>query len=807
MKNPYTSLILYLCLLLRLPLTVAADAAEIHVQPDGPIRTLAEAQVEARKTKGSVIVHGGTYYLEQPLVFTAADSGTSYVAAPGEKPVISGGVKLNLQWQPYKDGIMQAKVPTGVTFDQLFVNGKQQPLARYPNYDPKATVFHGYAADAFNPERVSRWADPTGGFMHAIQGPRWGSYHFVIKGKDASGHLIYEGGWQLNRTGDLNKDYRFVENIFEELDAPGEWYLNTKTSTLYYYPAPGINPTTATFEGAGIRTLVDFEGSEQQPVKNVTLKGLTFEHSARTFMDTRVPLLRSDWTIARAGALLVTGTENCTIEDCTVHEVGGNAIFVNMYNRHLTIQGCHIHDIGASGVCFVGDTHAQRNARFQAPRSGKNNGPLAEEIKAAGGDGQAKLGTDAMDRTPGPLTANYPADCLVSDCLIHDTGGVEKQTAGVTIDLAQRITVSHCSIYGSTRSGINIGCGSWGGNVIEYCDVFDTVLETRDHGAFNSWGRDRWFAFSGGDWANTMKAKWPELPFADTVEPNTIRNSRWKCDYGWDIDLDDASSNYRISNNVCLNGGIKIPDGYRRTVENNILVNSSLTAHKWFNNDSENIFRHNIVFAPYKTGVGFTKGLPGRDVDNNLLHQPGQAPAPASALQQASGLDQHSLSGDAMFVDPSKGDYTVKSDSPALKLGFKNIPMDQFGVQKPELKAIAKTPVIPIPGIKSAAESKGKSRIGLDTTAWMGATVSNLQGDDYSFYGIAENAGGVILKGVQDGSPLAKTGLKTDDLIQSVNGKGVRTVKDFLKVASEVPLKLRIVRDQGRKEVTVTDAK
>jgi hypothetical protein len=790
-----------------LSLAAVAHTAEIHVQPDGPIRTLAEAQVEARKTKGTVIVHGGTYYLQQPLVFTAADSGTSYVAAPGEKPVISGGVKLNLQWQPYKDGIMQAKVPAGVTFDQLFVNGKQQPLARYPNYDPNVVIYNGYAADAISPERVKRWADPKGGFIHALHPGRWGSYDFVITGKDATGNVTYEGGWQINRVAAMHKDYRFVENIFEELDAPGEWYLNTKTSTLYYYPAPGINPTTATFEGAGIQTLVNFQGSEQQPVKNVTLKGLTFEHTARTFMETKVPLLRSDWTIARGGVLFLNGTENCTIADCNIQQVGGNAIFVNMYNRHATIEHCWIHDIGASGICFVGDTHAQRSARFQSARSGKNWGPVAEDIEAAGGvSKQLKPGDPDMDLTPGPKTSNFPADCLVDDCLIHNTGQVEKQTSGVTIDMAQRITVRHCSIYNIARSGINIGSGSWGGNVIEFCDVFNTVLETHDHGAFNSWGRDRWFAYAGPDWANSMIAKWPELPFADTVEPNTIRNSRWRCDNGWDIDLDDASTNYRIYNNICLNGGIKIPDGYRQTVENNITVNSSLTAHKWFGNNSEKIFRRNIVFAPYKN-PGFIKGLPGREVDNNLLHQPGQAPAPATTLQQASGMDEHSLVGDALFVDPSKGDYTVRDGSPALKLGFKNIPMDQFGVQKPELKAIAKTPETPLPGVKSTAEGKGKSKISLDTTAWMGATVCNLQGDDYSVYGIAETAGGVILKGVQDGSPLAKAGLKSEDLIQSVNGKGVRTVKDFLKVATEVPLKLRIVRDQDRKEVTVTDAK
>lgn len=692
--------------ILTVSLAVAAYSAEIHVRPDGPIRTLAEAQREARKTAATtVVVHAGTYYLPQALVFTAADSGTTYVAAPGENPVLSGGMRLDLQWQPYKDGIWQARTPAGLTFDQLFVNDQQQPLARYPNYDPKVAIFHGYAADAISPERVKRWADPTGGFIHALHPGRWGSYDFIITGKDAAGNLTYEGGWQINRVAAMHQEYRFVENIFEELDTPGEWYFNAKTSTLYFYPPPGVDLKRATVEVARLRTLVEFQGSEKNPVQNITLRGLTFRHALRTFMETKVPLLRSDWTIARVGALFLDGTENCNLDDCTIQQVGGNAIFVNRYNRHVTIQRCQINDIGASGVCFAGDTHAQRSPKFQSARSGSNWGPLAGEIEAAGGSLKGKAGED-MDRTPGPKTSNYPADCLVEDCLLHDTGQVEKQTAGVTIDLAERITVRHCSIYGSARSGINIGCGSWGGNVIEYCDVFDTVLETHDHGAFNSWGRDRWFVRSGAEWANSMIAQWPNLPFADTVEPNTIRNSRWRCDNGWDIDLDDASSNYRIYNNLCLAGGIKIPDGYRRTVENNITVNSSLTAHKWFNNSSENIFRHNIVFARYRTGAGFMKGLPGREVDYNLLHTPGQVTAPAVALQEGSGLDAHSLVGDALFVDPAKGDYTVKEGSPALKLGFKNFPMDQFGVQYPKLKSIAKTAPLSTPS--AMKETKGQ---------------------------------------------------------------------------------------------------
>ena len=67
--------------ILILLLVVTAHAAEIHVRPDGPIRKPADAQTETRKNKGiAVVVHAGTYYLALALVFTAAYTGTRYVA-------------------------------------------------------------------------------------------------------------------------------------------------------------------------------------------------------------------------------------------------------------------------------------------------------------------------------------------------------------------------------------------------------------------------------------------------------------------------------------------------------------------------------------------------------------------------------------------------------------------------------------------------------------------------------------------------------------------------------------------------------
>ena len=624
-----------LALLVGLALAGSASGAELWVSPAGnhanpgtqarPVATLVLAREGVRalpqrtKEPVPVIPRAGVDRPREARGVTAADAGAGegrveYRSAEGETAVISGGEELRgLQWRPFRDGIQQTQVPVGFRTDQLFVNGEPMPMARYPNFDPNQRIFNGTAADAISDARVARWKDPAGGFFHAMHRSRWGGMHFRILGKDAKGKLMYEGGWQNNRPSAPHKDLRFVENIFEELDAPGEWFLDAKTATLYFYPPRGLDLANATIEGVRLRHLVEFRGTEQSPVQFVSLRGITFRHASRTFMENKERILRTDWTMYRGGAVFLTGTEDCRIMDCTIDHVGGNALFVNNYNRRLLVRSCHIFQAGGNGVALVGDPKAVRD------------GLVGYSSRADFAD---------IDKTPGPKTPDYPADSRVEDCLIHEIGRVEKQVAGVEIDMAMNITVSHCSIYDTPRAGVNIGDGCWGGHVIEFCDVFDTVLETGDHGSFNSWGRDRFWGLRGVDLNTITLGEHKNLPLLDVIRPNILRNNRWRCDHGWDIDLDDGSSNYQIYNNLCLNGGLKNREGFYRIVENNITVNNSFHPHVWYGN-SQDVFRRNIIFTPYKP-IRVKKPW-GKEVDFNLLHQPG-------AAGEASGRESPSAS-------------------------------------------------------------------------------------------------------------------------------------------------------------------
>jgi hypothetical protein len=773
-----------------------------------PFATLQCAQRAVRQKRGDVFLRGGTYYLPATLVFTAEDSGTKdqlviFQNYQNEKPVISGGVRLEkLDWQPYNNGIFQAQVTPDLQTEEIFINGERQILARYPNFNPQAQYFDGFTSGADIKRRAALWADPADGYLHAMHPALWGDFTWRITGTDTNGTLTKVGGWQNNRGGGINQGIQFVENIFEELDAPGEWFLNSKTHTLYFYPPAGLDLKNAVIEATHLRTLVEFRGDvvaqasrlfdenqkrtgetpvpliEWHPVKWITLRGLTFRQAARTVMDTKEPLVRTDWAIYRGGAIFFNGAENCALEDGFIDQVGGNAIFVNNYNRRVAIRGTQIARAGASGICFVGDPQAARSPLFNYYQTHK----LAE-----------------IDRTPGPKSGNYPADCLVDDCLIHLTGRVEKQTAGVEIDLAQNITVRHCSIYDMPRAGINIGDGCWGGHVIECCDIFDTVKETGDHGSFNSWGRDRFWRPNIGE-VNAWVKQVPELPKLDAVKPIVLANNRWRCDHGWDIDLDDGSSFYIITNNLCLHGGIKNREGFGRVVENNIMVDGGYDPHVWYD-ECGDIFRRNIVWTAYRP-AGMHRPPWGAEMDFNLVQNYGAATnALATRLQQQSGRDEHSIVADAQFIDPAHGDYRVKDGSPALALGFVNFQMNQFGVQKPELKAIARVPQLPQPKMSAPASAAR------DTTPakWLGVSVRNIAGEgEMSAFGLPGVMGVLVLE-VPVESALAKAGLRKNDVILSVNGGKTADTAALLRQAPALPagssLKIGVSRDQ--KEIVV----
>ena len=751
--------------LLVCSLSCFSQQVTIYISPGGhnansgtvrqPVASLQQAQQLLRKYRSqfptrpvTVILLPGTYFLDTTLILTSIDGGAQkapviFKASEEGKAIISGGIKINTKWNYWKNGIWKTQLTNVDSVQDLFINGRLEIPARYPNYDSTSKYFNGTSPDAISPGRIKKWKNPVGAFVHALHKYEWGSVHYRVTGVNSDGTLKMEGGFQNNRPFGMNDKIVYISNVFEELDAPNEWYYDREKQTLYFYPPPKCDLKNASVIISRLNNLIVIKGNEKDPVRNIEFKGLVFTNSAPTFMLTNEPLLRSDWRIYRGGAMLIEGAEDCIVQDCDFLDLGGNALFVSNYNRKVAIKGCYITGAGASAICFIGNSSAVRNPLFDYNQSV----PFA-----------------TLDRTAGPKSNDYPSNCEASNNLIHDIGRIEKQAAGVELSMCADILVSHNTIYNVPRSGINVSEGTWGGHTIEFNDVFNTVRETGDHGAFNSWGRDRYWRTDYNQMDSLTQSD-PSLVFLDVLQPVTLRNNRFRCDNGWDIDLDDGSSNYRIYNNVCLNGGIKLREGFYRAVTNNILINNSFHPHVWFP-VSHDKFMHNIVMDGYKP-IQIKQW--GDTIDYNLF------PDTASLNQsQRRGTDSHSLIGDPMFINPLAGDYRVQQNSPAMKIGFQNFPMDRFGVVSLRLKKLAKQP--PIPKQLFTKMIGDKDFI----TEWEGASIKKLVGlGERSATGMPEEKGVYIIY-VKEGSPASKSGLQKNDVILKVDGQAVNNPKDVI---------------------------
>jgi hypothetical protein len=275
----------------------------------------------------------------------------------------------------------------------------------------------------------------------------------------------------------------------------------------------------------------------------------------------------------------------------------------------------------------------------------------------------------------------------------------------------------------------------------------------------------------------------------DVVKPITIRNNRMRCDHGWDIDLDDGSSNYHIYNNLCLNGGIKLREGVNRIVENNILINNTFHPHVWFKN-SNDIFRRNVVSTGYQP---IHIDVWGKETDYNVF-------ADSASLKAAwdRGTDKNSVCETLLFVNPKVGDFSLKDGSLAFSIGFKNFAMDSFGVVSPGLKTLAKK--VSIPSFLAFDKTDDEEIID-----FMGAKIKNLTTlGERSATGM-EEIRGVLVKEVAAGSG-ASGYLQVNDVILSLNDKKVNKLHDLLEARMSVigtNTEVVVFRNQKKEKIQI----
>jgi len=616
-------------------LKITGDLAvtKIYVATDGcddnpgteqePVATLQKAQelvrglIAGSKEPLTVWLQPGTYYVGQSLVFGPEDSGTketpvTWQAVHEGTVTISGGMRLQCDWKQYKENIFVCDLPAikegMLKFSELYVNKKRQIRARFPNGDPQLPQPKGYVLSEgakppwqnpphhphtemyYDPETFTKkhWAHPEDAVVFCFQRisfddvPFWNSqWHVRGLERDRNAILLGEGGHQqllwhymkVYKPGIYPEMPFYVENVFEELDAPGEWYLNSREGKLYYLPEPDLQLETAVVEPALLQRVVQFLGTKDNPVHHITLRGLWIAHAASTYFEPYSVAGMGDYTIQRGGAVFLEGAEDITVDGCSLEGNNGNGFYVNGYARHVKLCNSRLVNIGESGICFTGKDNYRPDKRYICRHCGFDHWW-----------GWDELSEDDM-----------PVDCEASNNLVHDVGVFAKQCGGVFIANALRIRVSHNHIFNCPRAGINVNNGLYGGHIFENNDLHDAVRETSDHGPFNSYGRDHFWCqhvnhpgfAPEGQAEHTGDSEHDFGSFEEITrsarETTIIRNNRFSVSrLGHDvgpgiqhpIDLDDGAANYDVYGNLGVGMSFKTNRAMFCKFHENVFLNS-----------------------------------------------------------------------------------------------------------------------------------------------------------------------------------------------------------------------------------------
>jgi hypothetical protein len=377
-----------------------ANTVTLYVAPNGddanpgslnaPVASLGQAQILARQViarQQSVLVYvrGGRYELSQPLKFDQRDSATSpiqkvtYAAYPGERPVLSGGVPIK-NWQAAENGLYRA--PVNFKFRQLYVNGRPAVRARFPNREQYLRLRHWYASPQSSPQNTSPndrvliaeakdlanvQLAPNGETEIVIQRD-WAQDRLRIATLQVSGDQAKITVREPEREVAFGSPYPFkypkqayhLENSLSFLDAPGEWFLDAQGNT-FYKPQAGESLTNASVIAPRLETLVDIQGTPEQPIRNLEFRGLSFTDTTwlqpsltgRVGFQGPTAYVGSNQTIrqtALTGTVRAQYVTQFNFERNRISNSGGNGLILGIGVQNSQITGNVIRDIAASGV-------------------------------------------------------------------------------------------------------------------------------------------------------------------------------------------------------------------------------------------------------------------------------------------------------------------------------------------------------------------------------------------------------------------------------------------------------------------------
>jgi hypothetical protein len=468
-----------------------AATTTVHVAPSGTGSacsaaepcSLSAAQAAVRSMVGSmsgdiaVQLAGGVYRLTSPLAFTAADSGANghtvtWQAAPSATPVISGARRVT-GWAVADAGknIWQASVGAGIDTRQLYVNGVVATRARTTlnRSDFTATTSGLRFTDAalgylnnlagqsrIELESVGSFTDryspvqSIGGNVLTMQQPAWNNNTFG-----------YDTFTSPFRAGPL-----YLENAYELLDSPGEWYLNTTTGVLSYIPLSGQSMSTADVELPLLQSLAHVGGTYAAPAHHLSFAGITFTGTSwrgpsggQGYADQQTgAFIAGTW--ARPSDALTSCQSGCQLfEAARPHWNQMPAAVQVSAANNITFTGDRFVNLGQTAVGIGNDA----NAHATGVGLGASSVTITRSVFAEDSAGAVVAGGVRADAHHPSDPRMVNRDVTISNNLVHDLGRDYRGSVSFLPTYVTNATISHNEIYNMPYSGLSVGYG-WGAN-------------------------------------------------------------------------------------------------------------------------------------------------------------------------------------------------------------------------------------------------------------------------------------------------------------------------------------------------------
>ena len=436
------------------------------------VRALLKTQKEPRRVR--VVLRGGTYYLDSPLEFGPEDSGTEnapvvYAAAAGEKVVLSGGRRLEGgRW-----GEVNGRRAWVVDIPEVKAGPMALPATlrqrRPPAADQAAEargIPHRIAAGLYRrlpqePDEAVRLRPGRHRADLAQSAGRGDRGDHAVAGQPAADRERQRArrapspstarACLPSLSGDKPGPY-WVENVFEALDTPGQWYLDRPRGVLYYLPRPGEEMPSAEIIAPRLPQVLRVVGRAGAPVHDLRFEGLTFAHTEWQPPADYASSLQAG--IEVPGALLFDYAERCAVTGGGIEHIGNYGVEVGVGCADIEIARNRITDIGAGGI---------RIGHFFSWET----------------DGSGRLTERGLQRKAAMPKGPHSRRITVADNEIAHCGRFTPEAVGVFVGDNADNKIIHNHIHDLFYSGISVGSvqdfgpSQATGNIIEYNHVHD----------------------------------------------------------------------------------------------------------------------------------------------------------------------------------------------------------------------------------------------------------------------------------------------------------------------------------------------